>query len=153
MTSAPRRRGRTGRDGAARPTRGAAARPRRRILAPVEKPGNAPPEGGGGAPPPSRQQSEDAVLLVLSYVGLLALVPYLVAKDREPIRFHARQGLALALLQVGCAGITAIPVIGFVGALGLVLSLVLAVVGIVKALGRELWRMPVAADLADRLDL
>ncbi len=93
------------------------------------------------------------MLLVLCYLGLLALVPYLVARGREELRFHARQGLALAILEVGCAGITAIPLVGFVGALGLFLCLALAIAGIVKALGGQRWRMPVAADIADRLDL
>ncbi len=108
---------------------------------------------GGGTAPGASPAPDDALLLVLCYLGLLALVPYLVARDREALRFHARQGLALAILEVGCAGIAVIPMIGFVGVLGLFLCLALSVVGMVKAFGGQRWRMPVAADIAERLDL
>ena len=124
----------------------------------MERPDNAPPGAGGGSGgarsgPSSHPPSEEGLLLVLSYLGLLSLVPYLVARDREALRFHARQGLALAILEVGCAGITVIPLVGSVGVLGLFLCLALSIVGIAKALGGQRWRMPVAADLAERLDL
>jgi len=125
----------------------------------MERPDNALPGAGGGAgegprPGPSpHPPPEEGLLLVLCYLGLLALVPYLVARQREALRFHARQGLALAILEVGCAGVTVIPLVGFAGVLGLFLCLALSIVGIVKALGGQRWRMPVAADLVERLDL
>jgi uncharacterized membrane protein len=104
-------------------------------------------------PTPARSHGEETVLLVLCYLGLLALVPYLAVRDAPLVRLHARQGLALALLGVGCAGVSLIPHVGFFGQLGLVGVLVLSVVGILKAVERAAWRMPVAADVADRLDL
>ncbi len=116
-------------------------------------PGTPPPIGSVPPPPPATPPSNDALLLVLCYVGLLAIVPYLVARDREGLKFHARQGLALGLVGVLCAALAAIPFLGFVGFLGLLLVLVLSILGIVKALGGQRWRMPIAADLADRLDL
>ena len=105
------------------------------------------------APPGARAPRDEKILLVLCYVGLLALVPYLVSREGEPLRFHARQGLALALLGVGCAGLALVPYLGFIGQLGLAGVLALSIVGIVKALERARWRMPVAADVADRLEL
>ncbi len=116
-------------------------------------PQGTPPPEPPPPPPPAGAPAEDTLLLVLCYLGLLALVPYLVAKQPGLVRHHARQGLALALLGVGCAAITAVPLVGFVGGVGLAGVLVLSIVGIVKALGREAWRAPVAADVADRLGL
>lgn len=104
--------------------------------------------GNAGAPPP-----EEKAMRVLCYLGLLALVPYLLARESEVLRFHARQGLALALLGVLCAAAAAIPGVGIFGGLGLAATVVLSVVGIVKALAGERWRMPVAATVADRLGL
>ena len=92
-------------------------------------------------------------MLVLCYVGLLALIPYLVVRQVPIIRWHARQGVALGLLGIGCAALAIVPYLGFVGQLGMVGVLVLSVIGIVKALDRVEWRMPVAADVADRLQL
>ncbi len=103
------------------------------------------------SPPPRGQ--EDTIYLVLCYLGLLALVPYLAARERPLVRFHARQGLALGLLGIGCAALALVPYLGFIGLLGLGGVLVLSVAGIAKALDRSEWRMPVAADVADRLQL
>ena len=104
-------------------------------------------------PPPARSPHEDWIMLVLCYLGLLALIPYLAARDEPLVRWHARQGLALGLVGVGCAALALVPYLGFVGHLGLAGVLVLSVIGIVKAIDRAEWRMPVAADLADRLEL
>jgi uncharacterized membrane protein len=104
-------------------------------------------------PPGARAPRDEKILLVLCYVGLLALVPYLVSRDGEPLRFHARQGLALSLLGVGCAGLALVPYLGFIGQLGLAGVLALSILGVVKALEGACWRMPVAADVADRLEL
>ena len=104
-------------------------------------------------PPGPRAPRDEKILLVLCYVGLLALVPYLVSRDAPPLRFHARQGLALALLGIGCAALALVPYLGFIGQLGLAGVLALSILGIVKALEGARWRMPVAADVADRLEL
>jgi uncharacterized membrane protein len=92
-------------------------------------------------------------MLVLCYLGLLALVPYFASRDVPVVRFHARQGVALGLLGLGCAALSVVPYLGFIGQLGIAGVLVLSVIGIVKALDRAEWRMPVAADVADRLQL
>ncbi len=104
-------------------------------------------------PPVPPPRSDETIMLVLCYVGLLALVPYLAARDARLVRFHARQGLALALLGVACAGIAVVPYVGFAGQVGFAGVLVLSIIGIVKGLERREWRMPVAAEVADRLEL
>jgi uncharacterized membrane protein len=112
-----------------------------------------PPPGSPPEPPPLRASRDETIMLVLCYVGLLALVPYLAARDSPIVRWHARQGLALGLLGICCAGLALVPYLGFIGQLGLAGVLVLSVVGIIKALDRAEWRMPVAADIADRFEL
>ncbi len=102
-------------------------------------------------PPTAPRRSQ--LMLVLCYLGLLSIVPYLAAKDDEEVRFHARQGLALGLIGIGAAALAAIPFIHFFGAIGIALVVILSVLGIIKALTGNRWRMPVAADLADRLEL
>src|SRR5512137_1306963 len=113
-----------------------------------------PATGGGntGSPVPPPLQ-DDRLMLVLCYLGLLALVPYLFARQSEAVRFHARQGLALGLLGVLCAAVAVIPAVGFFGALGIAGCVVGSILGIVKSLAGDRWRMPVAADVADRLAL
>jgi uncharacterized membrane protein len=96
-------------------------------------------------------------MLILSYLSLLAILPYLLSKNGE-VRWHAKQGLTMTALlltaSIGLWILSALPLIGWVAALARpLLSLVwmiLIVVGIAKALGGERWRMPVIGDFTER---
>lgn len=114
-------------------------------------------DSAAGAPPPPPPApgglNEDKALLVLCYLGLLSLVPYLVARGRGEVGFHARQGLALGLAGIGCAALAAVPLVGVFGMLGVAGAAILSILGIVQALSGRRWRMPIAAALADRLAL
>ncbi|MGH0037407.1 MAG: DUF4870 domain-containing protein [Myxococcota bacterium] len=107
---------------------------------------------------PSERPSEEKLMLVLSYLGPLALVPYLADPDAEEVRWHAKQGLtftgAWIAVSVSIAILGAVPGIGLiVGILAPFLWLAgvaIVVVAIINALRGERWRIPVVADLADQ---
>ena len=40
--------------------------------------------------------SDRTIMLVLSYLGILALIPLLMKKDDPEVQWHAKNGLALA---------------------------------------------------------
>jgi len=67
---------------------------------------------------------------VLSYIGILVLIPILAAKDSKFARFHANQGLVLCLL-----GIIIFALANFISIIGIldVAVLVFAIMGIVYA--------------------
>lgn len=52
------------------------------------------PGGGGGTVSPNR-----GVMIVLSYLGLLALIPLLVEKDDKEVQWHAKHGLVLMVAE------------------------------------------------------
>ena len=101
-----------------------------------------------GAPETVREQ--DKIQLVLAYLGLLALVPFLTVKDSEFVKWHAKNGLVLGVGGFVVIGIVqVIPVLGqIVGCLGTVGLLVVDVMAMMKALRGERWRIPVVTDLA-----
>ena len=116
-----------------------------------------PPQPPQAAPPGGPPGGDKSLMLILSYLGLLAIIPLLVEKDKE-VQWHSKNGLAL-FLAVFAAVIVAI-ILAFVPVLGWLLScgiiplsflgyLVLIVVGIMKALKGEKLRLPVIADLVD----
>ena len=39
-------------------------------------------------------------MLVLSYIGLLALIPLLVKKDDREVQWHAKNGLAIFVAHI-----------------------------------------------------
>jgi uncharacterized membrane protein len=140
--------------------------------APPQDPGHgAPPPPPPAAPPPSSPPpsaggtvSENRNLwIVLSYLGLLALIPLLVEKDDAEVQWHAKNGLVLTAAEfVGFIGLWII--IGIVGAisggLGCILGLiwpivmlavlVLHIMCIVKGLGGNRLVIPGVSQFVDR---
>jgi uncharacterized membrane protein len=105
-------------------------------------------------------------LSALCYLSVLVFIPMLVS-DRTPFRSrHCRQGFALLFAEVvGAFAILIIdstlgliPILGFILVILLRLAFFLAalslsVLGCVKALFGETWRIPYLDDLADRIPI
>ena len=120
----------------------------------------APESQEASPPPPSGQRpSDQTAMLVLSYLGILALIPLLVEKEDSEVQWHAKHGLTLMagwiVLSLGIAILAAIPVVGaFLGCavapfLWLVI-LIVHIVSIVKALKGERLIVPVISDYVDK---
>lgn len=123
-----------------------------------------PPPGGGYTPPPpigGGPISENRQLyLVLSYLGLLALIPYLAEKDDREVQWHAKHGLVLcgAEIVLGLVlGVLMTVVNMFTGCLGCLVGpliviplLILHVMLIMKALKGERMLIPGVSQYADQ---
>jgi uncharacterized membrane protein len=100
-------------------------------------------------------------MIVLSYLGLLALIPLLTKKDDPDIQWHAKNGTALLGAEVvwviiaiilafvripflGC-GVSMISCIVWIG------FLVLSILCIMKGLKGERFRIPVITDFAEKM--
>ena len=83
---------------------------------------------GSGAPSSNRN-----IMIVLSYLWLLALVPLLTEKDDKEVQWHAKHGLVLAVaelvLWVGVGIFTQITFTVF-GPLGCLISLFMPIFGL-----------------------
>ncbi len=90
--------------------------------------------------------SDSNLMAALSYVWVLSIVMLIVKKDDEFVKFHAKQGLILFILSF----IGVIPVIGWLVWLVVV---VLDIVGFIKALSGERYKVPVVGDLADKINV
>jgi len=146
--------------------------------APPQDPGdNAPPPPPPAAPPPPAEPPPEVptptaggavsenrkLFIVLSYLGLLALIPLLVEKDDPEVQWHAKNGLVLTAAEfVGFIGLwVAIMVISAIsGGLGCILGLiwpiamvavmVLHVMCIVKGLNGDRLIVPGISEFADK---
>ncbi|MBP5208289.1 MAG: zinc ribbon domain-containing protein [Clostridia bacterium] len=105
-------------------------------------------------------EKEDAqqnkVMGILAYIGILVLVPIFAAKDSKFARFHANQGLVLAIFEVASYLIfsvilSMIPKIGWLfGVIGWIISVglvVLAVLGIVAAARGQAKELPIVGQI------
>ena len=72
------------------------------------------------------------VMAVLSYIGILVLIPILAAKESPFARFHANQGLILFLCEIifAVANMILSAIFAFLGPLVLLWTLVAALVNI-----------------------
>jgi uncharacterized membrane protein len=131
---------------------------------------NAPPPAPPASEPPPRKAAPPevvsdnrTVMIVLAYLGLLALIPLLVEKDDSEVQWHAKHGLVLVAaefivmiaLWVLIMVITAISgglgcILGLLWPLFVLAILVVHVLCIVKGLNGQRFLIPGLSDFADR---
>lgn len=118
--------------------------------------------GGGGTPPPppaGGASDNRQIMLVLSYLWILALIPYLTEQRDPEVKWHSRHGLVLLVAEivvnivlfvlslipvVGCA----ISVLWMLAWIGIV---VLHVICLVKALNGERFTIPYVTQYVDQI--
>ena len=44
-------------------------------------------------------QEKNTLMAVLAYLGILIIIPFLVAKDKPFVKFHLKQGLVLFIIE------------------------------------------------------
>ncbi len=118
------------------------------------------PEEQQTPPPPTSQMSSNrTAMVILSYLGFLALIPLLLEKEDADIQWHAKHGLVLMLswmlIFVALAIISSIPGLGMVIGCGVSPFLMLMiffvhVFAIVKGLDGERLLVPVISEFVDR---
>ena len=89
------------------------------------------------------------ILAALSYIWVLCIIPLLFSRD-EFVKFHARQGFVLFIIEVALVLVIWIPFIGWL--LGLVVGIV-ALVGVLKALNGEKWEIPYIYNLSKKIKI
>ncbi|MPM71374.1 hypothetical protein SDC9_118339 [bioreactor metagenome] len=92
--------------------------------------------------------SNDTLMGVLAYLGILALIPYFSKGQSSFVRFHALQGMNLLILEV-IAGV-AIGILSYVPVLGSIVSWVVSlgslaftIIGIVNVANKEMKELPI----------
>lgn len=109
-------------------------------------------------PPPQQgapAAADNSTLMgVLSYIGILVIIPYLVARQDPFVKFHVKQGIVLAVIEIGLWMVSMTiwmlaPVIMLVN-LGL---LVLSIIGIVNVLQKKQEELPVVGKFAAHVNI
>ena len=117
------------------------------------------PESPPPSPPSQQESSNRTIMLILSYLGILALIPLLVEKEDADIQWHAKHGLVLMVgwivLSIALAILSSFPYIGMflgcaVGPLLWLVILIIQIVAMLKALKGERLIIPVISDYTDK---
>ena len=112
---------------------------------------------------PDDLNEEDKVMLVFSYLWVLAIVPFMVTR-REYVRWHAKQGLILCgvaclvflgVIFVGAVLATISRIFAWLFAFGLInlllLYVAITIVCVIKAMRGERWAIPFLGDLVEKI--
>lgn len=111
---------------------------------------------------------ENKIMAVLSYIGILVLIPLLAKKDSPYAQFHAKQGLvllitgvALGVISTVAGFIAVIPVIGWI--IGLLVGLaifvagiglmVIGIMGIINAVTGKMKELPIIGQYASKINI
>ena len=102
-------------------------------------PGSATPQTG--APVVTGAQNT-TLMSVLAYIGILVVIPYLMAKDDPIVKFHIKQGLVLVVIEIavwvaGSMIYMLAPVLMLVNLAALVLSII-GIVNVIQGNQKEL---------------
>lgn len=123
------------------------------------------PQQQYSAPPPATKK-DNTVMLVLSYLGILFLVPMLTEKDDPDVQWHAKHGMVLFIAEIilfVALGFLFF-VLGFIPYIGWIISafgcfvwgilpigiLVLHILCIMKATKGERMQIPLVTDYVSR---
>jgi uncharacterized membrane protein len=101
-------------------------------------------------PPLNNDVESNKVTAALSYFWILCLVPLLAKKDSKFAQFHAKQGLVLFIIDIIASVVIFIPVFG---QLLMIALLVVSVIGIIKALNGEWYKMPYIYEWSKKINL
>lgn len=137
-------------------------------LPPTVPPATPPPPGGGSYTPPpppppgagAPAGSDRTLMIVLSYLGIFALIPLLTKKDDAEIQWHAKSGFVLGCLWF--LVFLAFQLVGWMlpwgirfawhslGCLVYIGFLVVDLICMVKGINGERLRLPAVGDIAER---
>lgn len=116
-----------------------------------------PPPPAAPIPPAPAGSGDKTLMLVLSYLGLLCLIPLLTEKDDANVQWHAKHGLVqffffviiwvaitvVSSVGVGCFFILLYPFVGLAW-------LLVTVISIVKATKGERFMIPGVSEFANK---
>jgi len=85
----------------------------------------------------------------LSYFWVTCAIPLIFSKD-EFVKFHAKQGLVLSIIQIISSFVIIIPVLGWIFA---VVIIFISVLAIKSALSGGKWKIPYIYELSKRINI
>lgn len=102
----------------------------------------------------SPKADDNKLFAILSYLGILCLIPLLTKKNNPFIFFHAKQGLILFLTAIISSFLAIIPFLGpILSVIAFFGILVLIIIGILNVLGNKTEKLPLIGKFADLIKI
>lgn len=85
---------------------------------------------------------KNKLVALLSYLGLLVIVPIIAAKESRFAMYHANQGVILLIVWVGLWFLSLIPIVNLITLIAWIFPVVLTVLGIINVLNGRMKPLP-----------
>jgi uncharacterized membrane protein len=100
-------------------------------------------------------QNNETLMAVLAYLGILIVIPFVMAKNDPFVKFHIRQGLVLVIVEI---------IVWFLGSMFLwhlwtllqlvnLATLVLPIIGILNVINHKEAELPLVGSLAHSFNI
>jgi uncharacterized membrane protein len=112
------------------------------------------PNPAPAAPQGQTGPQKNTLMAVLAYLGILVVIPYIVAKNDPFVKFHIKQGVILFVIEV--ASWLFISLLPFLAPLLFIVNifiLVFIIIGIVNAVNGREKMLPWVGHLADKFSI
>ena len=83
---------------------------------------------------------------LLSYLGILFLIPLLAKKDSKFAQFNAKQGLLMFIIEF----FVWIPVVGWLVGIALFFAWIIVVINVLQG---KYWKIPVIGEYAEKINI
>lgn len=94
------------------------------------------------------------LLALSSYLGFFCIAPILIKEKDEFVKFHAKQGIGLFIVEiVTCMIFGIIPLFWLFGGLLMIFWLSLNLIGITNVLNGQKKKLPIIGKFADRFNI
>ncbi|MDD4902731.1 MAG: hypothetical protein PHE24_06380 [Patescibacteria group bacterium] len=97
-----------------------------------------------------RDAQENKYVALFSYIYILFLIPLLAKRESKFCQFHAKQGLVLFVIDIIVSLFVWIPVIGQLLMLAVA---IVSIIGIIKVLNGEYWKIPYIYDWSEKIKI
>ena len=120
-----------------------------------------PPPPSGGPAGPGYVSPNRSIMIVLSYLGILAVIPLVAEKEDREVQWHAKHGLVLLVAEIAISilislagGVLSFADFGCTGCMASsvfwIIVLIVHILAIVKGLNGERLIIPGLSDFANR---
>jgi uncharacterized membrane protein len=101
-----------------------------------------------------KEIQEGKFFAIISYIAFFCIVTLVLKKDNKFALHHAKQGLVLFVFEVVCFIVSIIPILGWLIAfLAIIIFPIFSSWGILQSLMGNYSRLPLVADIAERIVL
>ena len=97
------------------------------------------------------KKGQKNILAIISYIGVLCLIPILMKEKDVFVKFHAKQGLVLFIAEVATMLISWIPFLGWlIGFICWIVWVLLSITGIINVVGGKQVSLPIIGKFAEK---